>query len=325
METGGDDKKSKKLDETILNERIDARGNPSRTHAQIYETKSNGEKFIRLSRSNATKSGKWYFSKDSFLLGVKDVIGLVKSFFRWAQKYNIDAKDLNGIRSQPTEALSEELKVKEIELEKAEQTIEKLKIELSKREDEFRKQRDNDFFQRIDEYKKQIEYFETLINDFEKNKKKEEDLQAFLEEHSWFLGLYYTDFKPQKWNSMDRYDFYLKRFDGSEEIIELKRVDAEFVTKDGEISSDFAKALDQMLNYFDDVIDTASSTRTSKKYGIHEFYPKGILVFGFKTDEKTKSFVNKWSHAIRIEIITYSQVLDKFKVTVSNLEKMKVV
>jgi len=176
---------------------------------------------------------------------------------------------------------------------------------------------------RMKQLSKEAEEFEIRLKNFEKDKGKEQTLQEFLENHTWFLGLYYKDFHTQKTSGMGRFDFYLKRFDGSEEIVELKRPDAKFMNADGTISAEFAKALDQLLKYFDDVIAISSSVRISKYFGISEFYPRGIIVFGYKPDNKTKEFINRWKNSLRIEILTYDQILTKIRTAIRNLEKRK--
>lgn len=315
--------KTDKIDETIIDERSDAKGNPTKTTIQLRQDKITKENIIMLHESHKTKTGKQSFS-NVFFLTIKSAIKFIKNLFVWSKKYDLDLSELDELNKESTETISKELTSTKLKLEEAEQNITKLSLELSKREEEFKKKREIDFSSRIPQFKTEINEFEDLITKFEENKKKEEDLQIFLENHPWFLSLYYKDFTPQKLNGMtSRFDFYLKRFDDSEEVIELKRVDVSFVNKDGIISSDFAQALDQMLRYFDEILDITFSPRLSKKFNIQEFYPHGVLVFGFKPIEETRQSIKRWKNAVRIEIFTYDDILERFKITVKNLEAVK--
>lgn len=316
--------KTDKIDETIIDERSDAKGNPTRTTIQLRQDKVTKENIIMLHESHKTKiTGKQSFS-NVFFLSIKSAIKFIQNLFVWSKKYDLDLSELNELGRESTEKISKELTSTKLKLEEAEQNISKLSLELSKREEEFKKKREIDFSSKIPKFKEEIIEFETLITNFKNDRKKEEDLQIFLEKHPWFLSLYYKDFTPQKLNGMtSRFDFYLKKFDDSQEVIELKRVDVNFVNKDGTISSDFAQALDQMLRYFDEILDITFSPRISKRFNIQEFYPYGILVFGFKPNEETRKFIKRWKNAIRIEIFTYDDILERFKITVQNLESVK--
>jgi hypothetical protein len=313
--------KTDKIDESVISERIDARGNPTTQKIHLRQDKKTKESLIMLQESHKSQTtGKQRFGS-VFFLTIKSAIEFIKKLFVWSKKYNIDLSELNELNKESTEKISKELSLTKLKLEEAEHNITTLSLELSKREEQFKKNRDVDFTSKIPQFKSEIKDFEDLIAGFEQNKKKEEDLQIFLEGHPWFLSLYYKDFTPQKLSGMtSRFDFYLKRFDDSQEVIELKRVDAKFVNKDYSISSDFAQAVDQMLRYFDDILDITFSPRLSKKFNIQEFYPHGILVFGFKPNEKVKHFIRRWSNAVRIDIFTYNDILDRFKTTVKNLE-----
>lgn len=315
--------KTEKIDENILDERLDAKGSPTKTTIQLRQDRITKENIIMLQESHKTKSGKQRFSA-FFFLSIKSAIKLIKNLFDWSKKHNLDLTELNELNKESTEKISKELTSTKMKLEEAEQNITELSLELHRREEDFRKKRETDFSNKIPQFKQEIVDFENLITEFEVNKKKEEDLQIFLKDHPWFLSLYYKDFTPQKTSGMNsRFDFYFKKFDDSQEVIELKRVDVNFVTKEGVITSEFAQALDQMLRYFDEILDITFSPRLSKRFDIKEFYPHGILVFGFKPDEESRQFIKRWKSAIGLEIFTYDDILDRFKITVKNLENVK--
>lgn len=221
------------------------------------------------------------------------------------------------------EQISHELAHTQVSLVESQEKIEELSKQLLLRETEFIEKRERQFKENITRFKQEIAEFKALLDNFEKDKSKEDDLQGFLEKHPWFLGLYYKDFKPQKIGGMNRFDFYLKRFDGSEEVIELKRADAKFITSTGKISKEFVEAIDQIINYFDTIIDISLNTRLNKKYKISEFYPNGIIVFGYNPNEDEKEQLRRWKNALNntITIQTYDQILEKFTTAVKNLEQ----
>lgn len=315
--------KTDKIDEDVLSERMDARGHPTKATIQLRQDKITKENLIMLQESHKTKTGKQSFS-NVFFLPIKSAIRFIKKLFWWSKKYDIDLSELDELNKESTEKISKELTSTKLRLAEAEKNIATITLALSKREEEFKKKREVDLSSQLPKFKSEIKEFEKLIVKFDEDKKIEEDLQTFLEKHPWFLSLYYKDFTPQKLSGMtSKFDFYFKRFDNSEEVIELKRVDVNFLNKDGSITSDFAQAIDQMLRYFDEILDITFSPRLSRKFDIREFYPRGILVFGFKPNQETRDFIGRWRNATRIEIFTYDDILEGFKTTVKNLETVK--
>ena len=204
----------------------------------------------------------------------------------------------------------------------SQQKIEELSKQLLLKEEEFINKREEQFKQILARLKQEIFEFKLLLDNFEKDKSKEQTLQEFLETHTWFLGLYYKNFKPQKISGMKRFDFYLKKFDNSEEVIELKRADVKFTTTSGKISKEFVEAIDQIINYFATIKYISSSTRLNNKYNISEFYPTGTIIFGYKPNESEREQIRRWKNALNniISIQTYDQVLEKAILAVKNLE-----
>ncbi|MFA5724027.1 MAG: Shedu anti-phage system protein SduA domain-containing protein [Candidatus Pacearchaeota archaeon] len=223
------------------------------------------------------------------------------------------------------EDLSLELAQTQDNLSESQQRVKDLSRQLILKEEDFRKQRDKKFKDNIDKFKKDISEFKSLLDNFEKDRSIEQDLQKYIESHPWFLGLYYRDFTPQKIAGMNRFDFYLKKFDNSEEVIELKRPDAKFMDSEGKISKEFAEAIDQTLRYFDMILDISSQTRLNKKYKISEFYPRGIIVFGYNPNSDEEEYLKRWRNALgnAIEIQTYDQILNKAITALDNLNNNK--
>jgi hypothetical protein len=321
--------KSKKLDEAVIDSRITKKGKRAKSIAFLRESQ-NGEKFLHLASSFETsKKGatrkKWAFYGNVFFLPIRAISKLIEKIFGWSRKYGLGIERTEEVKLQKEsiDKLTKELENKKIALTNSEDRIKALTLEIKKREDEFKKERETEFRSNIKRFKKESNEFEGKIENFKKDRSTEQKLQEFLEGHPWFLDLYCKDFVPQKSTGMGRFDFYLKRFDDSAEVMELKRPDANFRNSDKTINADFAQALDQLLKYFDDIIDISSSVRISRHFGISEFYPKGIIVYGYKPDSETIDFINRWKNSLRIEISTYDQILTKFRTAIKNLEMKK--
>lgn len=296
-----DKRKTMKLEEEDLNKRITKRGGKAKTSMFLHEYTDNKEKFVRLAEAyEVTKKGtskkSWAYIGNVFFLPIKIVSKFIKKLFEWSDKYGwkIDETEKFRLQRESIEKLSKELNSTKIALLESEEKVRILSLEIAKREEEFKKKRDREFKNRIQQLTKEADEFESKLKNFENDRSKEQDIQIFLEEHPWFLNLYYKDFKPQKVSGMSRFDFYLKRFDESQEVIELKRPDATFRNPDGTMNVEFAQALNRLLEYFDDIIGVSSNVRASKYFGISEFYPRGMLIFGYKPDDKTQEFINRW-------------------------------
>lgn len=302
----------------------------------FVEDKKTKEKKVRLLQqrpiSQFQKGGgakyvwrKNRFSSQSYIINKDDNFPLLFKILRFfSGLLGKEDEEFENIKKGKVsvEEMSTELIHTQESLLESERKIEELSKQLLLKEEEFIDKRGKEFKQNIIKFKQEISEFRILLDNFEKNKSKEQDIQEFLEKHSWFLGLYYKNFKPQKIAGMDRFDFYLKRFDESEEVIELKRADAKFTNSLGKISSELAEAIDQILNYFDTIVNISSSTRLNKQYNISEFYPKGIIVFGYKPNEKEKDIIRKWNDALSntISIQTYDQILGKATIAIKKLE-----
>jgi hypothetical protein len=166
--------------------------------------------------------------------------------------------------------------------------------------------------------------YEKTLSDF-KNKleksKKESDLQIFLADNPWLLGLEYENCKPQKIVPGGRYDFYLERYDGFADIVEIKTPSDEIFDKRGKMTSKFGKALQQIIEYIDEAIVWRDSKHLTKKLDLNFLKPKGILVIGRRGDKEKLEDLMYYLHGI--EVLTYDDVYDRAKTIVGRMKTTK--
>jgi len=167
---------------------------------------------------------------------------------------------------------------------------------------------------KIPDYKKHIKEFESLIN----SSKKEKELQKFLTKYPWLLGLEYENSKPQKIAPGQRYDFYIEKYDGYADIVEIKKSNDELFDNKGKITSVFSRAIQQIIDYIDDALYYADNKRLSEKLKFNFLKPKGILIIG-RRDSNTERIKNLGYYFHNIEILTYDDVLDRGKTILNHL------
>ena len=159
---------------------------------------------------------------------------------------------------------------------------------------------------RIPDYKKNIKEFESLI----KKSKKEKELQKFLTNHPWLLGLEYENSKPQKIAPGQRYDFYVEKYDGYADIVEIKKANDELFDKKGRITPVFSKAIQQIIDYIDNALYYGDSKKLSEKMKFNFLKPKGILIIG-RRNSNIERIKNLGYYFHNIEILTYDDVLNR--------------
>ena len=170
---------------------------------------------------------------------------------------------------------------------------------------------------KVPEYKKDLKQFETLL----KTAKKEDELQEFLASTPWLLGLEYETADPQKIAPAQRYDFYMGKYDGFADIIEIKKADEKLFDAKDKITTAFSAAIQQLINYIDDALIYGDSKRLSEKLAFSFNKPKGILIIGRDVPADRLRNFNFYFH--NIEILTYTDVLNRGKSIVRHLESSK--
>ena len=134
---------------------------------------------------------------------------------------------------------------------------------------------------RIDEFKQTIKELEQKIDLAENQTIPELELQDFLYVHSWLLGTEYISAEPQKMRGThSKFDFYLERFNKTNDIIEIKLLSDPIINKGGSINARVIQAVDQLIEYLESCVVATHSSVTSKEEGINELRPRGIVIIG---------------------------------------------
>jgi len=170
---------------------------------------------------------------------------------------------------------------------------------------------------KIPEYKEDVKELESLM----KKAKKEKELQKFLSKKTWLLGLEYESSTPEKIGVGQRYDFYVEKYDGYADIIEIKKVNELIFDKKGKVTTVFSKAIQQLIDYIDDAILWGNNKRLAKKLNFNFLKPKGILIIGKNQDVERLKNLQYYFH--NIEILTYDDVLDRGKNIIKHLDIKK--
>jgi len=299
---------------------------------QFVRDKKTGDKKIKFSKrwvahrwgKGKKSTWKWHRGSNYYISGEDNIPKIIK-ILRWFANLlgirDTEFDELNVKEDSITNLHKELFDVKE-ELERVKEKEELLSKNLILKESKFEEERNRILLNKMDFLKKDLQEFKLLLNNFKEDKKQEKDLQEFLQNHTWFFGLYYKDFKDQKFAGMGLFDFYLERFDGSYEIIELKRADAKYKDKRDKVSKELVEAIDQMLRYFDLILDLSASKRIGDRLEIREFYPRGTIILGYNPSKDELNYLNRWRYSFRnlIEILSYDHLLKKAEITIRNLE-----
>ncbi|MDD2786018.1 MAG: DUF4263 domain-containing protein [Patescibacteria group bacterium] len=165
----------------------------------------------------------------------------------------------------------------------------------------------------------------------------ETDLQHFLEENPWLLGLDYLRVRPKASVPRGALDFILERYDGHQDILELKGpneviIEAPPMGDDGvppspsrfRLGSALSHAIPQALLYRDS-LDGASDTSLGL-YGLkHARNSRLIIVVGRASTlsvhaKRALELLNLSLH--RIEVVPYDLIAHRAEANVKNLERL---
>ena len=131
----------------------------------------------------------------------------------------------------------------------------------------------------------------------------------------------YENSTPEKISVGQRYDFYVEKYDGYADIIEIKKVNELIFDKKGKVTTVFSKAIQQLIDYIDDAILWGNNKRLSKKLNFNFLKPKGILIIGKNQDVERLKNLQYYFH--NIEILTYDDVLERGKNIIKHLDVKK--
>ncbi|MFA5724054.1 MAG: Shedu anti-phage system protein SduA domain-containing protein [Candidatus Pacearchaeota archaeon] len=206
-----------------------------------------------------------------------------------------------------------------IELEKANNDARKnhdiFIDELKKKQELLIKKNANDYLNKIAELKQKIEDTRGI---------SENDLQNFLYENSWMFGIEYINTEPQKLRGAhSKFDFYLQRYNLTNDIIEIKLISDQIINKDGSVSAKVIQAVDQIMEYMESSQAVAHSSVLSDEEEIKELRPRGIVIIGKDYSKEAVTKLRKWNYQFaHIKIMTYNDVLKKSEVFGNYIKKI---
>lgn len=182
----------------------------------------------------------------------------------------------------------------------------------------------------IPKFKKDLSEFKKLLD----SSSHENELQEFLENHTWLFGLEYLEKQPIGFNQFNlsdsRFDFLLQRYDTFYDIFEIKTsmvpllnrennssLELNSPTRKSPISADLKNAISQIIGY----LELANVySKDLRKSGIVLHKPKGKIVIG-RSKGKTKLVIRTInSYLNNIEIMTYDDLLLTSKEFVARIQ-----
>ena len=117
-------------------------------------------------------------------------------------------------------------------------------------------------------------------------------------------------------------NFYVEKYDGYADIVEIKKSNDELFDNKGKITPVFSKAIQQIIDYIDNALYYGDSKRLSEKLKFSFLKPKGILIIG-RRDSNIERIKNLGYYFHNIEIITYDDVLDRGETILNHLQNKK--
>lgn len=187
----------------------------------------------------------------------------------------------------------------------------------------YREKESKEINSRIEEFKGTIKELKDKILKVQNGNVKEKELQDFLYNNPWLFGTEYLSAQPQKMvGAHSKFDFYLERFNKTNDIIEIKLISDPIINKDSSISARLIQAIDQLIEYLERAIASAHSVVISEEEGIKELRPRGILIIGKDDSENAKKKIHKWNYQMsHITILTYLDIILKAEALIKNIEK----
>lgn len=187
--------------------------------------------------------------------------------------------------------------------------------------------------QRIQDARDAMDAYQALLDDDEST---ETSMQKFIEKNLWLLGLDYAAMHSRKSSPSGAMDFLLQRYDGFQDLLELKSPHDELIKApdvgDGEgvpsphkyaLSRTLAQALGQAIVYRDRL--TRHAEAAEELYGLpHTRDPRLIIVIG-KADplpehrRRVLHGLNKSLH--RVEVVPYDVLAKRARAVLDNVEQ----
>jgi len=281
-----------------------------------------GEEFIRmLSESNKfdkkTKQMSWKANVGFNLYNLLHVDRVIVALRKISAKLGWKLAANEEIEQLKTEIQRRELLLAEYKVSQ-----ERLKAEHNESLKKFAQKIEELSKTRLPTFKSDLEAFEKKLAEAKDKKILESELQHFLYSHSWLFGLEYITSEPQKLRGAhSKFDFYLERYNKTNDIVEIKLISDEIINKDGSISAKVVQAVDQLIQYMESAIAAAHSTVISEEEGIRELRPRGIVIIGSDGSEAAAKKLHQWNYQLaHIQIMTYDDLLKRAKNMIGKIE-----
>lgn len=278
----------------------------------VYNDK-NDEELVRL----LSKSKKPHGTKANTGFNVYSALQidrLFNSLRQIARALGWDTQETKKI-----ENLQEELKEKDRTIANLRDSMEerdRILRELQREQAEYLKSR-------IKEFQDTLEDLEEKIGKAQEEEIPEKELQNFLTENTWLFGAEYASSEPKKMRgASNEFDFYLERYSGVNDVVEIKKISDDILRQDGKIGAKVIQAVDQCIDYMEETQAAAHSTVISDEEGIDELRPRGRIIIGYTDADNVKEKLEKWNYRLNnIRILTYRDILEKAENTVEKIKK----
>ncbi len=284
------------------------------------KVKSKDEVFIRaISKYKSPRGWKAHYGFNVY--NVLHIDKLFRALKKISQKLGWKIKeseqDLESIKSQLREQQEVIIGLQQANNE-ARENHDKLLIA-------FREQQEKLLRSRVDEFKQTITQLKQKISDADTKKIPESELQEFLYSNTWLFGTEYVNAQPQKLRGAhSKFDFYLERFNKTNDIVEIKLLSDIIITAEGDLSAKVIRAVDQIIEYLESSVAAAHSSVISEEEGIRELRPRGIVIIGKDCTKEAKQKLSKWNYRLtHIKILTYQDILDMGETVLKHFEKQE--
>lgn len=283
----------------------------------LRDRQGTGEPYLKARTRSKTPRG-WRFLYGVDLQGSAHVGRFVQGILALAKKL--------GWQLHPEQDLE---KIKE-QLRDSEETIVRLdrsNEELRERHEElmvaFRARQEEVLRSRADEFEDDTKKLAELIANAQAKTIPEQDLQEFLYAHPWLFGTEYINAEPQKLRGAhSKFDFYLERFNKTNDIVEIKLPSDQITNRDGSLTARVSQAIDQLIDYMESSQAAAHSTVISEEEGIRELRPRGMVIIGCDSSSEAKKKLHKWNYQFgHITILTYQDLLERARSVLRHLKK----
>lgn len=186
--------------------------------------------------------------------------------------------------------------------------------------------------ERLSDARDVTEAYEELLGD---PNSTETNLQKFIEEHPWLLGLDYAQVRPRRVLPRGAMDFIMERYDGYHDLLELKSPQDPIVMAPGAddgappaasaftLSPDLARALAQVHVYRDTLSTDANAV--DRLYGLRNTRdPRVIIVIGqvrSLPDYRLRVLRELNLSLHRVEIVPYDVLAVRARTILDNVER----